>query len=109
MPSMPTILTANGSAATSRVFQPDVFNMTSPFNISVETVMNSTAAAPAYNIEVSNDPANPAPAITWFSSLLTAAASSSFLQITVPCRLLRLNVTSNSSQGSVTSTVLQSG
>ena len=108
MPSMPIVLTANGSAATSRVFQPDVFNLTSPFNLSVETVINSTAATPAYNVEVSNDPAN-ASAITWFSSLLTAAASNTFLQITAPCRLLRLNVTSNSSQGAVTSTVIQSG
>ena len=108
MPSMPTILTANGSAAASRVFQPDVFNMTSLFNLSVETMMNSTATTPAYNVEISNDPAN-ATAITWFSSLLTAAASNTFLQISVPCRLLRLNVTSNSSQGAVTSTVIQSG
>jgi hypothetical protein len=54
-------------------------------------------------------PRLPQTGMTWFSSLAFALSTPSFVQITQPCRGLRTNVTANTSNGTVTSTILQSG
>jgi hypothetical protein len=115
MPAQRTILTLSGISTTSSspVGFPLYINDWSrnpPQNVGVSVVINSTAAAPATNIEISNDytgsSAFISTAATWFSSLASGLTSNAFVAITVPFTALRVNATAGSTQQTLTVTII---
>jgi hypothetical protein len=78
--------------------------------VSVETVLTTTAAAPTYNVELTNDytgsSAFISTAATWFSSLASGLSANAFLNITVPFTALRLNTTAGSSVQTLVATLV---
>jgi hypothetical protein len=119
-------VTVSGSAAVSNPFNPDYFRP-APFAIGVGVTINSTGTV-AYYVEHSFDPifdltygssvpqVTPANA-TWFqNSGITSSAGSTAPansnhdgNYAFPVTAIRLNVSANSSQGSVTMSLIQSG
>jgi len=92
------------------VYFPDV--MRNPFNVSVGTIIASTAAAPTFNCEYSFDdytlPTYTASAATWFVlSGISSAAANATGNIAFPVRAIRLNVTSGSPQQTVQMCIIQ--
>src|SRR3974377_1722122 len=100
-----------------------------PFSVTIESVMNSTAAAPNYSIWVTNDvpggvvtassSSNAAffntstsafnSSVTWYSSLSLTNSSNAFLSITTPFRYLTVVASAGSTNQQILSTILQVG
>jgi hypothetical protein len=111
MPAQRVVQTITGLSSTAG-FQLYVVDWAKnpPQNIGVSGVLNSTAAAPTYNIEATNDYTGSSTftssAATWFSSLATAVASNALVAVTVPVTALRANVTAGSSIQTLTVTFI---
>jgi hypothetical protein len=115
MPAQRVVLTLSGISTTSSspvgypLYIAD-WSKNPPQNTSVSVVINSTAAAPTTNIEVTNDytgsSAFISTAATWFSSFASALSSNAFVAITAPFTALRVNATAGSTQQTLTVTVL---
>jgi hypothetical protein len=107
MPANRVVQTITGLSSTAG-FQTYVVDWSKnpPINIGITGVLNSTAAAPTYNIEGTNDYTGSSSfvstAATWFSSLANAVSSNLLLAVTVPVTALRANITAGSSVQTLT-------
>jgi hypothetical protein len=86
--------------------------MRNPFNVSVGTIIASTATSPTFNVEYSFDdytlPTWVSSAATWFVlSGISSAAANATGNIAYPVRAIRLNVTAGSSQQTVRMCLIQ--
>lgn len=119
MPAGPYRVTISGSAGYSTAYLLD--NTRSPQSYGIFCDITSTAAAPGFNLEYTFDPiAFPiygssvgtvvSSAATWIvSTAISTATTDTVTNFITPCVAIRLNVTANSSQGSVTMSVIPSG
>lgn len=102
----PVSVTVTGSVAYSTAIVLDylVYGVTS-----IQTVASSTATP--YNVEWTLDTplSNTTSGLNWFSSGSSALGGNTFFSFSFPMRAVRLNVTSGTSQSTVTMTVIQSG
>ncbi len=105
-------LTGLSSTTGFPIWFPDV--MSNPFNVSIAVAMNSTAAAPSFNIECAfgytGSSVYISTADTWFPlSGLASGSSNATGNIAFPVTAIRLNTTAGSSLQTVTATIIQSG
>jgi|SRR6516162_5145220 len=129
----PSIMVLTGGTSTSVAGAGTVWNSNlsqTPFAVTVESVMNSTAAAPNYSVVITNDvqgglitassssasafnttstTAFANSSVTWFSSLAATNSSNSLVTITAPFRYLTLVASAGSSAQTITATITQVG
>lgn len=116
----PFRVTVSGSAGISATYYADYYKR-APFAIGVGCVISTASTGATYNVEHTFDPiAFPifgssvgtvaSSLATWFqNSGITAASCNKDGNYAFPVTGIRLNVTSASSQGTVTMTLIQAG
>jgi hypothetical protein len=121
----PCILTLVGGTSTSVAASSFAYQANlavSPANITIASVMSSTAAAPAYVVAFTNDPpvtslpTSSAASVfntsnqicTWFTSL-GSNSSNSYYNITWPVKAIQIMSSAGSSGQTITTTINQAG